>query len=394
MKDFIWVVAGGIMQIPLIEECKRRGYGVICTDGDANAPGATIADQFINIDTYDVYTHIDLANAMSIKPVAVITAGADVGPTVSAIADEIGLPAVPYEVAKRVRNKAQMRRALNASHPVWMEVKFSDDVREKWNSLCKHNNVDPYPCVVKPLERAGSKGITLVKSPFSFERALKKARIADNGMNATCIIEEMLHGYEVATDTFIVDGKYRYANSVYRMFSKQRFGVERGHLNPYRLTPRMKSMIKTASKRLGVDWGAFKVDFIVDDRYGAVISECATRLSGGFDHMYATPVATGMNITGYMVGLALGERPNQKMLYNTLHKVACTYSLVGEPGKIKSIQFPEYEWLRHTFVTKPFMQDVEDCTQRTIFIITVGDDYYQAYKRARIVERETKIEYE
>ena len=77
-SKYVWVIAGGIMQIPLMEEIKSRGLKIFCTDGDKNCPGAGIADQFVQLDTYDVYGHLDLAASMSDKPIAVLTAGADV----------------------------------------------------------------------------------------------------------------------------------------------------------------------------------------------------------------------------------------------------------------------------------------------------------------------------
>ena len=397
MSEFIWVIAGGAMQIPLIDECHKRGYKVFCTDGDEDCVGATSADQFVPIDTYDVYSHIDLASSMTEKPVAVLTVGADIGPTVSAVADELDLLAVDYEVAKIARNKAKMHDALAMSHPVYKVVSYrrEDQTRILWERHCKMNDIDPYPCVLKPLERAGSRGVSLVSSPFEFSRAQRSAEVADGGMNNHFIIEEYLSGEHVATDSFVVDGKAKVANAVYRVFSDKHFGVEVYHINPFEPPKKVRDIIAHVAKRLGVDWGALKVDFIHTPHYGWVVTDCATRLSGGWDSMYAAPLATGKNIMGYMLDMALGNKPNHKDLWNTKKQFACTYAVHIEPGVIDTVTLPLHDvnGLKFSMLTHQTVEPLTDCSKRPYFIITVGDTAYQAYRRALLVERGLQVTY-
>lgn len=393
MSKFVWVIAGGIMQLPLIEEIKSRGYKVFCTDGNPKCPGANKADQFVELDTYDVYGHLDLAASMTDKPVAVLTAGADVGPTVSAVAEELSLPAVGYDIAKRVRNKAAMRDTLNARHPAYKVFPFTDETpHSTWANYCRFRGIEPYPCVVKPLEKAGSRGLTLLQSPWAWTGAILRAKTADAGMNRHFIVEKRLYGPEIATDNFVVDGKVKYATAVYRKFSKKIFGLELAHVT-YDPPQEVKNMIKAAAVSLGVNWGPFKVDFIHDREYGWVITECATRLSGGFDHMYAAPAATGKDITGFMLDMALGKKPNVRSLYNTKKQYACVYSPVLPEGtRTDWIQIDkEHDWLKYVFKPKVVAPKLEDCSDRSLFYITVGDTACEAYKRAKIVMREVVL---
>lgn len=389
MSKYVWIVAGGIMQVPLIKEVKSRGYKVFCTDGNSRCPGTNLSDQFVCLDTYDVYGHIDLAASMSDKPIAVLTAGADVGPTVSAIAEELGLKAVDYEVAKHVRNKGTMRDLLNQRNPAYKVIPFTDDTPHSiWASYCRFRGIDPYPCVVKPLEKAGSKGVILVESPWGLPEAARKAKIADSGMNRHYIVEKRLYGPEIATDNFVIDGKIKFASAVYRKFSKKVFGLEVAHVT-YDPPKEVRDLIKYAASALGVDWGPFKVDFIYDREYGWVITECATRLSGGFDHMYAAPLATGKDITGFMLDMALGEELNMRKLWNTEKKFACVYSPVFPSGvDVKTINVPEDKHIKHLFRVKDITPVIENCADRSMFYITVGNTACEAYKQAKIVEKE------
>jgi len=406
-NKYVFVVAGGIMQTPLLKEIKSRGYNILLTDGNPDAPGKEYADTFVVLDTYDVFGHLNLAESLQEFPIAVLAVAADVGPTVSALADEFDLPGVGYEIAKNVRNKAKMRQILDLDYPIWKEIAYNDmEPAMVWRHHCRRKDHEQfYPCVVKPLEGAGSRGVTLVNTPFKWATAIKNARLADDGKNKTFLVEQYLPGeVEIATDNFIIDGKVVFANAVKRYFSKDVFGLELGHMNPYILNTEIKRKIRFAAKALGVDWGPFKCDFIYSKQYGWVIAECATRLSGGLDHMFAAKVATGKDITGFMLDMALGKEVKVKgdrRLWNTNKKFAFTYAPILKPGKVKKINYPmpendEYPYLKHVFITvkNGVIEKLENCTQRPLFLIVEGDTEYQAIKRAKIVEKAIEIEYE
>ena len=78
IEEWIWIIAGGLMQVPLIKEAQSRGYKVCVSDQNPRAPGCSIADQVVELSTYDIQGHIDAAESMTHKPAAVLTAGADV----------------------------------------------------------------------------------------------------------------------------------------------------------------------------------------------------------------------------------------------------------------------------------------------------------------------------
>ena len=401
-KEFIWLVAGGTMQIPLAKEIKERGYNLLVTDGNPDAPCRELADQFVVVDTYDIFAHLNLAQSLKERPVAVLTAGADVGPTVSALTDEFDLPGADYEVAKRVRNKAEMRRALNLDYPAWTEIRFDEmDHSFSWRMHCRRKGIDQYPCVVKPLEGAGSRGITFVDSPWKWHDAVKKARLADKKRNKTFLVEQYIKSEtEIATDNFIVDGDVVFANAVKRYFSKDIFGIELGHMNPYTLNAEIKRKIQFAAKTLGVVWGPFKCDFICHPDRGWIIAECATRLSGGFDHMYAAKIATGKDITGYMLDMALGNEVKAKgdrRLWNTNKKFAFTYAPILEPGKFTEIHFPtNFPSLKYIFNTAKngTIEKLENCSQRPLFLIVEGDTEFQTIRCAKTIEKAIEVEYE
>lgn len=400
-NEWIWVVAGGIMQIPLIQEIKRRGYKILVSDKNPNAPGMKHADLALNIDTYDVDAHVSVATGIAkTKSVrAVLTAGADVGPTVSAIAETLSLPAESLQVAQTARNKASFRKAFRQNHPAYLEVMPNEDSpQSRWKNKCNAGGIPPYPCIVKPLESSATRGITLVESPWKLGAAIRFASKYNKNRHVPVLIEEYIKGdTEVALDFFMYEENLILANAACRIFRhKNKPGFEIGHINPWKPPRELIRIARQAASAIGLKFGPFKIDFIHDER-GWFALEAATRLSGGFDHMYTCPIATGKDVTGVMLDLALGLPLNKEKLKSTKDNYACAYSPTLLPGKVES-------WLTDDVKNSPGVEKIfitheteiptiEHCASRPIFIITSGKSPMGAFRNAVRASRLLGVQY-
>ena len=391
------------MQLPLIRALRWRGYKVLVTDGNPECPGARLAGQYEPLSTYDVHAHQLLAEQLTRypyvarKPVAVLTAGADVGPTVSAVAEVLGLPAASLETATRCRNKALMRAALGAERPVWLGMPFNEaDPPKRWEDRAWASNAVPYPCVVKPLEEAGSRGVSTARDAFGLRRAIKHAQAADRQGHDFCLVEQLLRGPDVATDFFVEDGELVFAGAAWRFFRRDRFGHERGHVALHGLPVELLELAQDAARKLGVERGPFKLDVKRDDRYGWCVLEAATRLSGGFDHM-GTGAAIGRDATGVMIDVALGGKVDRGKLEQTDGVHACALAPDLEPGPVK-------EWRLDAARSHPGMRDVvvlceevipppQHCAARPVFVIAAGQSWREAVRRAVEAGRKVEVVY-
>ena len=145
-------------------------------------------------------------------------------------------------------------------------------------------------------------------------------------MNKVALIEEYLQvECEVAFDFFVENGHLVLASSAYRIFEKGKFGIELGHINPWKPPKELIALSKKVAEKLGVTFGPLKLDYIYDKRYGWILEECATRLSGGFDHM-VTGKLIGKDVTGVMLDVALGKPANPTKLVAKKDKFACAYA--------------------------------------------------------------------
>lgn len=339
MTEFCWLIGGSLMSIPMAKEIKRRGYKLLLTDKNKYCAGTEYADYFAPISVYDEVANLDFAKHLKHKIIAMLCIGCDAGPTVSLVSDYLELPSVGYEVAKRAKDKLAVRKTLDLDHPHFDFGFTTDHGLIADSSLRKRD----YPLIVKPIAESGSKGFRVISSDIELQEALEE-------INGEVIIEELLIGQdvipewrdqygfdtsEIALDFFVQNGKVYYANGALRMFWEDMPGIEAGHVNPYVPTPEIVEKTQYAAEKLGVTWGPFKCDFKQDKRYGWVIMETATRLSGGFDHMYTAKLATGKDITGAMLDVALGKPFTPKMVEAKYHSFVCAYAPRFKPGKIE-----------------------------------------------------------
>jgi len=403
MADWIWVIGAGIMQVPLIREAQRRGFRVLVSDRNISAPGVAIADGALHLDTYDVRRHLEAAKTLTSRPAAVLTAGADVGPTVSALAERYGLRAASYEAAYTARNKALLRLKLTQPHPVFQIVTVDDphalsEMWEhealKWERTAYDHGIQAYPCVVKPSDNSASRGHTLVRQRQDFAEALKHAWsfLKDSDR---ILIEEFLTGWEAAFDWFVAeDGTLHFANGARRFFHP-RYGLEAGHVNPQLPPPSAAALAVLAAEKLKVV-GPFKTDFMFTEQYGPILLECATRLSGGFDHMYTGLMATGRDITGALLNWALGQ--DYLPLLEPRHAgYAAAYSPVLAPGKVARWEltaarsrYPE----ARIFITSPHeIPEPGHCGQRALFVLERGVTAEEAWQRAQDCAALVQVEY-
>jgi hypothetical protein len=384
-EQWVWHLGGGRMSVPMAAEIKRRGYRLLLTDLNPACACFPLADEFAQISVYDKAANLTYARSLPFKPVAVLTTGTDAGVEVSAVATYFGQPAADTKTAWRVRSKAAVRNSLDALHPqyaIGSPANFTD-----W---------DIFPCAVKPDNASGSKGFSVVTHKGQLRAALDKAA-ATNINSRFVVVEELLIGEdilpefsdfdtsEVALDFMVVRGECHYMNGALRLFDRQRPGIEAGHFNPFIPDDDIRHKVQMAAIKLGVKQGPFKVDFKKDSRWGWVLMEAASRLSGGYDSGFTCPLATGKDVYGAMLDYALGLPLDRDKITAKHDRVACCLAPVFKPGMIEGwvetglIHGPVF-YHTHTEI-KPLVSNAD----RPVFVIADGANHREAYEAAKEV---------
>lgn len=157
MRDkYCWVIGGGLLQIPVVEEIHKMGYGAILSDKDPNCVCADKVEGFHNIDIHDIPAHIKAGLAIKDDIKAVVAAGIDAPVTQAKLAETLGLPNAGSDIAEMLHNKGQMRRLLNILQmpsPIYWVVKKGEQCPITKLSM---------DVVVKPCLNSGSRGLTIV----------------------------------------------------------------------------------------------------------------------------------------------------------------------------------------------------------------------------------------
>ena len=165
-NKFFWVIGGGLLQIPLIEEIKKLGYKVIVSDKTRNCVCSKKADVFFEVDIYDVPKHLEIAREFEKskgKIDGVLAAGIDAPETMAVLAKELGLPTVDPEIAHIVNNKDKFRNALKKlNYPV---PKFNVISKTNLKDLKKIIKEIGFPLIIKSSNSSGSRGARIFHSP-------------------------------------------------------------------------------------------------------------------------------------------------------------------------------------------------------------------------------------
>jgi len=393
MPDHVWIIAGGLLQVPAVEVARSLGLRAIVTDRNWEAPAMRLADRAYTVDIYDVGGHLLLADellARGVKIAGVFTEGADVEVTVAAVADRLRLPGIPVKAAENCKNKARMRKCLEAARLNglrWQECRTMKEAE----AFARQTG---YPFMVKAVDNCASRGTRRVDDPHELETAFENA--CANSTTGSALLEELLEGDQQSVEIMLDgDGHLYRLNIVDRPFD----GVlELGHVNPSRL-PRENQMqlfalTEEAAGAVGVEWGVFKADTIWTAD-GPRILEVTARLSGGFDCQYTTPLATGRNFIRAAMRLACAMPLDMSDLTRKHDRYAAAWTAFPPPGRVMAIngveKVREKPGVAHVFLrvkVGDVIEPYEHCATRPAFVIAVGATYQEAMYHAQSGARE------
>ncbi len=383
--NYIWILGGGILQLPNVLCAKKLGYKTIVSDQSRDCICKKKADLFFNVDIFNIPKNISLLKKLkkkySIK--SIFVGGIDCTVTQASLAQELNLVSSGIKIAKLTNNKFLFRKFLKQNKI--SNIPFIKASKPTQGLIKKIENKIGYPFIIKNVDNSASRGIEIIKKKIKNEQlnvyiatAIKASRCG------YCIIEKYYKGKEYTVETlFDINGKFHPCFITERYFNhSQGKALETGLRNPSKLRPnQIKKIFKFAEKiarKIGINVGPAKFDLMISDDK-LVILEMTTRLSGGFDCQYLVPAATGKNIIKASMLTSLGKKFNSELLKNKFNKVGMTSSIWPKPGKIKKIIYDKIkirkdEYLKVFFTKKrnDFIQNYENCADRACFIIAAS----------------------
>jgi len=227
----------------------------------------------------------------------------------AAAAGALGLRHSPPHAVAKTRNKRALREALAQAgfRGPWFRVLSSAEPPESAAGEVV------YPCVLKPVGLAASRGVIRADDPSGFVTAYRRIvrLLSGRGAEPTILVESYLPGAEVAIEALQSDGRMR----VLAIFDKPDplegpFFEESIFVTPSRLSPAAQAdavrVAEQAAVILGLDQGPLHVELrIHEDR--AWLLEIASRSIGGLCSRALRFGDGGVSLEELILRNALGE---------------------------------------------------------------------------------------
>lgn len=311
MKKLL-IIGASILQLPAIKRAKELGYYVGVADYNPNAIGISYADEYFNVSTIDVEGVIRVAKAF--QPDGIMTLATDMPMrAVAAACQELGLPGISFDTALKATDKGEMIKAFkkhNVEHP-WFFI-ISD--KNAFDSIIKEIS---YPCIIKPTDNAGSRGVMLCHDESELINGYSYA--SHESRAGGVIIEEYLQGPEFSVEVMVVDGVPHVLQITDKITTGAPHFVEMGHTQPTMQPDDVKEKIEGLARRavlaVGINIGPAHVEMILT-KQGPKMVELGARMGGDCITTHLVPLSTGIDMVAATIKLACGEPVDIVPKYN------------------------------------------------------------------------------
>ena len=216
-KKKLMLLGGLRYLLPVIEAAHRHGIHVITVDYLPGNIAHRYSDEYHNVSILDKEAVLRLAQELEID--GIMSFAVDPGVVTAAyVAEKMGLPfQCSYESACILQDKARFRKFLADNGFNVPNAKGYDNADAAIADVGYFN----WPIIVKPVDSAGSKGVTRVDAETELPRAINHA--IEYSPSKRFIIEDFLEkqGCSSDSDSFSIDGKL-----VFCTFNSQYFDPE------------------------------------------------------------------------------------------------------------------------------------------------------------------------
>ncbi|WP_407446442.1 ATP-grasp domain-containing protein [Fibrobacter sp.] len=340
------MLLGGLRYLlPVIEEAHKLGVYVITADYLPDNIAHKYSDEYCNVSIID--KEAVLKAALELKIDGILSHAVDPGVVSAAyVAEQMGLPfQCSYEAACILQDKSKFRAFLAEHGFNCPKAKGYNNSEEAIKDIDYFN----WPVIVKPVDSAGSKGVTKVENKADLRDAIETA--LQSSLSKHFVIEDFLDkvGAQSSADIFTIDGKL-----VYPTYSDQLFDPDAA--NPYtpaieiwpasmeqKFQDNLTEQLQKLFTLLNVKSGIYNVESRVCSDGKAYIMEVSPR-GGGNRIAELQDMATGQSLIRNEIRKALGM-PLDDITAPKYDGVWCNYILhSNKPGTFVSVDInPDFE---------------------------------------------------
>ena len=213
----LMILGGSRYALPVIKSAHELGLYVITADYLPENIAHRYSDEYCNVNIIDKEATLKEARLRNID--GIMSFACDPGVVTAAyVAENMGLPFQgSYKSTSILQDKGLFRKFLTENG---FNVPHAKSYSEKKAPLA---DVDffSWPVIVKPVDSAGSKGVTKVDSPEGLPSAIETALGCSH--NGHFIVEDFLtfEGYHSSADPFTINGKLAFSTYSDQLFDKE-----------------------------------------------------------------------------------------------------------------------------------------------------------------------------
>lgn len=305
MKKLL-IIGASVLQLPAIKKAKELGFYVGVVDFDPNAVGIAFADEYFNVSTIDAEAVAQTAKDFA--PDGIMTLATDMPMRSIARAGEVtGLKTISFDTAIKSTDKGAMIRAFSecgVEHP-WFYI-IED--RAKLEALAPTLS---YPCIMKPTDNSGSRGVVLCTDADALLSEYDYAKASSR--SGAVMVEEYLSGKEVSVEVIALDGTAHVIQITDKITTGAPHFVEMGHSQPSSIDKENLDKIADLARRavaaVGIENGPAHVEIMLTEN-GPKMIELGARLGGDCITTHLAPLSTGVDMVEACILLSCGQKPD------------------------------------------------------------------------------------
>lgn len=393
MKKLL-IIGASILQLPAIKKAKELGHYVAVADFNPNAVGIPFADKFYNASTIDIDAICEVAK--DFQPDGIMTLATDMPMrSIAAATSLLALPGISMDTAIKSTDKGEMIKAFKehgVESPWFYIIEKAEQLQEVMPRI-------EYPCILKPTDNAGSRGVMLVKSVDELIAAYQYSVSQSRG--GFVILEEYMTGPEVSVEVMVVDGEPYVLQVTDKLTTGTPYFVEMGHNQPSMLpaedVEKIKDLACRAVKSVGINCGPSHVEIKLTPT-GPKMVELGARMGGDCITTHLVPLSTGVDMIKATIDSALGQIPN---IVPTLQKGSAIRFFNAPNGIITAIEgideakdFAGVQEISFTKNVGDEVTEIHSSVDRCGFVVAQCDSAFDAIEVCEKVEGVIEIKVE
>lgn len=384
----ILILGGSILQLTAILTAKRNGAIVGLVDINPESLGKKYVDYYFNVSTTDIEAVDEVFNIF--KPDAIFTMATDMPMRVIGfLSDKYRLNYISYEnsiVATDKQLMIERFKEFDVPHPKFKT--FNEQELENIY-LGKTSFSFDFPCIIKPVDSSGSRGVNTANSIIDLYENAKKS--IEYSKSKRVIIEEIMVGNEVSVEIIVRKTIPTVIAITDKITSGYPHYVELSHSEPSTLSnldqARIIDVACDACRSIGIINGAAHAEVMLTE-FGPKMIEIGARLGGDFITSHLVPLSTSYNIVEAAIDISLNIEPKEAYEKTSFPTIVAFFTpftgLIRELPDLKKIITSEVLEIGYLKNHGDIIDEIPSSSNRLGYFVLQSNSIEEARQKSKI----------